>query len=167
MIERSYTTSTVAGTQSYEQPTNAIMIKRITYEGAKLAAIDFRDDDAITGFDQDTTDQGTPAYYYTWNETIYLRPIPSAVGTLAIYSINEPSAVSATSTLEIPTQFHNDITDYVVAMMAAKDSNTSLARFYIDRWEKKKMDAKRWLQKRKRKDSFAVVKDEDSMNEGY
>ncbi len=167
LIERVYTSSTVIGQQEYSYPTSTIAIKRITYGGQKLKPITFREDDAVTGLNQGTTDQGTPTYYYLWNETIYLRPIPSAVGTLKIFSYNEPSEVTNTSTLEIPLQYHMNLTDYVVSEMAAKDSNFSAAKYYREKWEKSKLRAKVWQKKRLRTDSFSVVQDEEQMVGSY
>ena len=167
MIQATYTTSTVASQQEYSYPTNTIAIKRITYDGKKLKQITFREDDSITGLNQSTTATGTPQYYFVWNETISLRPIPSSVATLKIYSFNEHSAITTSSTLEIPSQFHMDIVDFIVSEMAAKDSNFTAAKYYSDRWEKKKLDAKRWVRKQFRGDSFSVVQDEDQMIEGY
>lgn len=166
-IERTYTTTTVAGTQEYDFPTNTIAIKRVTYNGQKLKKISFREDDSVTGLNQATTTQGTPTYYYIWNNVIALRPLPDAANTLKIFTYNEPSALAITSTLEVPAVFHMRLVDYVLAEMAAKDSNPQAAKYYIDRWEKAKIDIKKWIAKRKRTDSFAVVQDEDQLIESY
>lgn len=167
LIERVYTTSTVASQQEYAYPTSTISIKRITYDGKKLKPITMREDDAITGLNQSTTSEGTPQYYFVWNDTIYLRPIPSSVATLKIFTYNEPSVLTISSTLEIPTQFHMDIVDYIVSEMAAKDSNLQFAKYYADKWERSKLDIKKWQRKRLRGDSFASVQDEDQLIEGY
>ncbi len=167
LIERVYTTSTVASQQEYSYPTSTISIKRITYDGKKLKPITMREDDAITGLNQSTTSEGTPQYYFVWNETIYLRPIPSSVATLKIFTYNEPSELTNTSTLEIPTQFQMDLVDYIVSEMAAKDSNFEAAQYYANKWERSKMDIKKWQRKRLRGDSFASVQDEDQLIEGY
>ncbi len=167
LIERVYTTSTVASQQEYSYPTSTISIKRITYEGKKLKPITMREDDAITGLNQSTTSEGTPQYYYVWNETIYLRPLPSSVGTLKIYTYNEPQQLTTSSSLEIPTQFQMDLLDYIVSEMAAKDSNFTAAQYYANKWEQAKMNIKKWQRKRLRGDSFATVQDEEAMIESY
>lgn len=167
MIETTYTTSTVASQQEYSYPTNTIAIKRITYDGKKLKPITFREDDSITGLNQSTTSTGTPQYYAIWNETIYLRPIPSAVASLKIFSYNEPSALTISSTLEIPTQFHMDIVNFIVSEMASKDLNYTAADRYLQKWEKAKIEARKWQRRKNRGDSFSTVQDEDMMVEGY
>ena len=166
-IERVYTTSTVASQQEYSYPTSAVSIKRITYEGKKLQAITMREDDAITGLNQATTDEGTPQDYAIWNETIYLRPSPSAVGTLKIFSINKPQQVTITSTIEVPDQFHMGLVDYILERMAAKDRQIDLAKYYHDLWEKTKVEAMKWHKRNKRGDSFASVQDEEQLNGSY
>jgi hypothetical protein len=162
LIERTYSTSTVASQQEYAYPTDTIAIKRITYDGKKLIPITLREDDQITGLDQDTTSTGDPTYYFIWNETISLRPIPSTVGTLKIYSYNEPAELLISSTLEIPTQFHMDTVNYIVSEMAAKDKSFNHAKWYLDKWEKTKLRAKAFARKQKRGDAMAHVQDEES-----
>lgn len=167
LIEQVYTTSTVISQQEYSYPTTAMAIKRITYEGAKLQPITMREDDAITGLSASTTDSGTPAYYFIWNKEIYLRPIPAAVGTLKIFTVNEPQAITSTSTLEVPTHFHMDLTHYICASMAMKDGNQQTWQMHEDKWQKVLMSAKKWARLNKRADSFSNVQDEDQLIGGY
>jgi hypothetical protein len=171
VIEASYTTPTVADQQEYTFPTNAESIKRITYEGAKLQPIDFREDDLLTLSDADTTSTGTPSHYFTWNNTIYLRPIPAAVGTLKIFSYDKPQAVTSNSTLEVPAIFHMGIVDFVLAQMYAKDKDFQTSEGYMQRWDNPLghghiQRAKQLARKKKRGDHPAYVKDEESLAAG-
>lgn len=161
VIERTYTTTTVAGTSEYAMPTNCLSIKRVTYNGKKLAPYTFRDDDTITLANQAATDQGDPQYYTQWEDVIALRPVPDDAQTLKIYSINEPQSVSSSSTLEVPTFTHNMIVDYVVSRMAAKDMNFQTAQFHSQLWETHKQAITRKLRMMKRGDAFAVVQAEE------
>lgn len=167
IIESTYTTSTVISQQEYTLPSNCIGIKRITYNGKKLKPINFREDDTITGLNASTSDTGTPQYYAEWNDIIYLRPIPDSVGTLKIFSESSPSTLSISSTLEIPDHFHMTIVDFITGQMASKDLNFTLAKMYGDRWEMGKLEAVKWQRKKKRRDSFASVQDEDKSIEGF
>lgn len=167
VIERTYTSTTVNGTQSYDFPTNAMAIKRVTWDGYKLTPIDMRDDDAITGMNMATTDTGNPRYYWIWDNAIYLRPIPGSAATLKLWTVNFPSTVTTTSTLEIPDQFHLRLADFVNQQMAAKDQNFKGAEYYGQLWEKDKEDVKKWMRKMKRADGFASVKDENMVVETY
>ena len=161
VIERVYTASTVASTQEYSWPTYAISIKRITYEGTKLGFITFREDDSLTLNNQATTATGTPQYYALWNRVFYLRPIPSAVGTLKIFTNNTPQAITATSTLEIPEVFHLSTVNFALHRMFAKDKKWDLSKYFLDIWTKDLSDARAWKRKEKYGDSYPVVQNED------
>lgn len=158
MIERTYSTSTVAGQQEYAYPSDTTKIKRITYNGQKLEPIDFRDDDDITGFNQSTSSTGTPAFYFIWNDVISLRPVPSDIGTIKIYGFNAPAELTITSVLEIPTQFHKDLIYFMVSEMTAKDKAFDHAKYFSNKWDKAKIRAKAFMRKKKRGDGPAYVK---------
>lgn len=163
-IERTYETTTVADTQEYPYPTNTISIKRVTYDGVKLAPIDFRKSDSLTLNNTTTTITGTPDYYVEWNGTIILFPTPNDAKTLKVYSYNQPQAVTVTSSLEVPEIFHTRLVNYVLSEMYAKDKDFSSAQYYKTMWEQKdKAEIKKWINKRRRGDSFATVLDEDSL----
>lgn len=154
--------TTVAGTQSYSLPSNTIAIRRVEYDGAKLKKINFREDDALTGSNSDQTTQGTPQYYYEWNDKIYLRVLPDAAKTLRIHRYKEPTVLTTASTaLSIPSRYHMNLIDYVVGEMAAKDKNFKVASYFNSRWELKKQRAKLFEQKRRRRDSMPVVNSEE------
>lgn len=164
-IERTYTTSTVADQQEYAYPTNTIGIMRVTYEGKKLSPITFQEDDVLSMDNANTDTTGTPQYYAIWNETLYLRPVPSEVGTLKVFSYSEPQTItSTTATLEVPTQFHMAIVDFILERMFSKDQNDKFASYHRAIWNEEIASAKRWAQKKKRTDGMAVVKDEDSLS---
>jgi hypothetical protein len=166
MLEGVTTTSTIAGTQSYSYPSGVLEIKRVEYNGTKLMPIDFRQDDALTLMNSNSTTQGTPIYYYDWANTIYLRPIPQTSSVkIRIHYYKEPLIVSsATQTLEVPALFHMCIVDYVTAEMAMKDGNQAVSQIYFDKWYNKHLPAmQRWVRNRRTGDSFKVVRDEESL----
>ena len=166
--ERIYSSTTVAGTQGYDFPTNAIAIKRVTWDGQKLTPIDMREDDAITALNQNTTDQGNPRYYWIWNRTIYLRPVPASAATLKLWTYNEQSTITASSTtIEIPTVHHAKLVNPVLSAMAAKDQNYNAAQYYLKLWDNDKMRIKQAMKKQKRADGFTTVKDEGLVVESY
>lgn len=162
-IRRVYTSPTVIGTQEYAKPTNTISIKRVTFNGAKLTAIDMREDDALTGNNADTGAQGTPVYYYEWGSSIFLRPVPDEVGTLKIFAFDQPQTVSATSTLDVPERYHHDIAIYILAFMALKDKNPQMHQTYKGLWDDLVLKAKASERKLLRGDSFRGVQDENTL----
>lgn len=167
-VERTYSTTTTIGTQDYDFPSNTVAIKRVTWDGRKLTKIDMIEDDVLTGLNQNTTDTGNPEFYWVWNKTIYLRPVPSSAATLKIWSFNEPSMISsATQTLDVPSQFHGRLANYILMKMAAKDSNPQMASYYRDLWLTDKDEIKREIKRIKRADKFTTVKDEQMVVETY
>jgi len=163
LIERIYTASTVASTQDYAHPTNTLAIKRITVDGKKIKPITFRDDDAITLSNSNITSTGIPVYYTDFNYTLSLRPAPDSVYTIKIYSFNDAQQITNTSTLEIPSLWHLDILNYVLSEMYAKDENIIMANYYLAKWERTVLAARRHKAKAKRTDAFATVQDEDTL----
>jgi hypothetical protein len=153
----------IASTQSYAYPTGVLEVKRVEYNGQKLKRIDFREDDRITFLNSNTTETGTPTYYYDWDRTLYFRPIPDTSAlAIRIYYYKEPAEItSASQVLEIPSIFHMCIVDYVAAELAAKDTQWDTAKAYFDKWYEKHLPAMvKWTRKRRTGDSFGVTRDE-------
>lgn len=168
VLERTYTTSTVSGTQEYDFPGNAISIKRVTWSGTKLTKIDMIEDDVVTGLNQATTETGNPEYYWIWQNTLSLRPIPGSVATLKVWAYIYPSTItSATQTLELPTQYHMRLLNYMLSAMCAKDSNFEAAVYYLNLWDRDKQLIKQSMRRQKRADKFTTVKDENMVVETY
>lgn len=163
ILRRTYTATTVASTQDYSFPTYVIGIKKITWDGVPLKRVDLREDDILTGNDADTTSTGSPRYYFDWGRTVSLRPIPSSAATLKLWTYDEPSTLSSTSTLDVATKYHPDIILYLLGHMVAKDENFRLSENYLLLWEKKVQEAIKEIAKTKRMDSFAYVKDEEAL----
>jgi len=160
------TTVSVASQQAYDFPSNAIAIKRVTYNGNKLQVINFREDDALTLSNSTTTATGTPQYYAIWGQKIYLRPVPSAsADVIKIYSVDAPESIDVSTVLTIPAIFHPSLCDFVLREMCAKDENLNLAEYYTLQWSKTVERAKKWKRKYRRADSFGMVLDEESIAE--
>lgn len=164
-IQKVYSTTSVASQREYGWPTNAIAIKRIEYDGNKLRKSNFREDDALTLSQSDTTETGTPDFYQLWDRTIYLRPIPGTSSlTIKIFSYDMPSLQSTGgATLDTPTHYHKDIVNFVVANLAAKNQDNKTAQYYLSLWERAVERARRWEAKRKRTDGPAIVQNVDDL----
>jgi len=162
LIERLYTTPTVAGQQQYLYPTTTIALKRVTINGRKIKRITHRYDDAITLSNQSATTMGWPIYYTDFNYCISLRPIPDMVYTIEIFSYNDAQQVTATSDpLEIPPLFHFDMVDYLLMRMFEKDKDLGNMEFHKAAWAEHVKDAIAYKNRIKRTDSFATVQSED------
>lgn len=162
LFEQTFTTVSVSGQQEYDWPTNAIAIKRITYNGLKLAPFTFREDDVLTQLNQATTSTGAPNSYAVWNNIFYLRPTPGTSAlTIKVWAYVKPQTVSAASTLEAPTEFHMEMVHYILGEMCAKNKNYEGASYYKNLWTNGLMRAKRFARKKLIGDSFQFVKNID------
>jgi hypothetical protein len=157
VIEQTYSTTAVASQQAYSYPSLTIKIKRVTYDGYALQPITFREDDILTAGDAATTQTGSPMYYAVFDNVIYLRPTPDAANALVIFGYSEAQEVSALSTLEVPTHFHQNLADFLLWRMAIKDKNYTGAEYFHQTWKETVKLAKAWSKKRLRGDSNAHV----------
>lgn len=132
----------------------------------KLEPITFREDDALTLNNTQSTTLGRPNWYEIFNFNYYLRPVPDTGYTVNLWTFNEPAPVmSGTQVLELPSCFHMDLVDFVTMKMALKDreGGIEIAKAMSDRWKEAKVRMKRWTQKKKRGDAFTVVQNEESL----
>jgi hypothetical protein len=169
VIQNIYTATSVADQREYAWPTTAMAIKRIEFDGNKLRYMTFREDDAFTISQADTTESGTPDYYSLWDRTIFLRPIPSTASlTIKIYTYDRPTLLSSgSSNLATPEYFRKDIVTFCVANMAMKDGNEAVANMYFQKWERAVKAAIRWQKKRLGADGPKVVKNVDCLPSTY
>lgn len=159
-IENTYSTTTVSSQREYTYPTQAIAIKRITYNGRPLQKIKFREDDWLTGGNETTTSTGTPIAYAIYDKTIYLRPVPNAAYTLKLYTYDTPQEVTSGGTLDIPAEFHLGLANFLLMNMALKDQNFQAAAEWERRWEAERQRCMAWSRKRQVADGFNTVRDE-------
>ncbi len=164
VLEDSVTTPSVVNQQTYDYPTNVVAFKRITWNGIKLTPIDFRLDDELTLNNSITDQTQDPQYYWTWNNQVYLRPVPSSVQNLTMYVYKQPAYVTTGGTVEVPEIFHMDIVNFVVSEMAFKDKQVDIGGLYYNRWIEGLRNVRKWAREQKVTDAFNVVKDEESLS---
>ena len=163
LIEKRFESLTVAGTGEYEFPDSADSVKRITYNGRKLKEITMREDDVLTLENQLTTDTGDTEYYYVWDRTFFLRPIPQDGLVLEVFALCTEEALTPLSVLSTPEQFHGSLITYVVAQMSAKDLNWQMYDRYIAKWDIEKDRIRAKIRRSKRADAFTIVKSEEML----
>jgi len=167
-IENRYTTVSVASQQEYATPSRMLAIKRVEYAGQKLMPIDFQKLDSIN-LNTDSIVTGTPQYYYNFDDSFGLFPVPATAGdNIKIYSYDEPDRPTSTSALEIPTQFHGKLVLGVAYYMSLKE----LGHPHVSRFEwqwnhagnpNSAMNQVKRSVKMGNKDNFAVVKREEDL----
>jgi len=155
-IENRYETSSVANQQEYAKPSRMLAVKRIEFDGEKLKPISLQRLDSID-LNSNTTVTGTPQYYAFFDSSIILYPTPSTADlTITIYSYDEPSVPTSTSTLEVPSRFHG----YLVIGTAYYMSLKELGHPHVIRLEGQWINAVRRARasvKMFNKDNFHVV----------
>lgn len=167
-IRKIHTTVSVISQRIYAYPTNALSIRRMTYDGQRVYPNDFIDDDTITGNKEDETLTGVPEHYQIWNDQFFLRPTPSVAGlTINMYTYDLPIQPIVGGTLDIPSRYHLFLADYALYCMLSKDNNRALAADYLNLWISHK---KLCLQTERLKDSgdsFDVVRDMNDISDDF
>lgn len=172
VIQKTYTTSSVASQREYAWPTNALGIRRIEYDGSKLKFINMRQDDIVTLLNTDVVDTGTPEYYFVWDRSIFLRKTPGTAGlSIKIYTYDLPSLqTSSSANLDTPVIYHKDIVNFVVANMAIKDGNGTIYDRFNKMWELAVANSRKFQRRRVGQDGMPRVQNVDALvntNLGY
>ena len=161
-IENRYTTTSVASQQEYAVPSRMISIKRVEYDSEKLMPIDFQKLDSID-LNTNTTITGDPQYYYYFDDVFGLHPTPDTAGlTIKIYSYDEEDALTAMSTLETPSQYHNELVMGTAYYMTLKELGHPHTPLFERRWMQSIEKVRRSVRMRN-KDNFAIVKREEDL----
>lgn len=153
--------TTVSGTADYVYPTDFLFIKRLWWNGRPLKLITFKQAESRnpTG----ATITGDPREYYVWNGNITLVPTPSSAQIVTIFGEKQQSTISTTaSTLDVPAVLHGAICDGVLSEMYIKDLNMQFARFFEEKWQQAKNEARDFVKQRRRAGGSQVVVDTDS-----
>ena len=167
-IENRYTTSSVADQKEYAVVSRALAIKRVEFDGQKLRPITLTQLDSID-LNTNTTITGTPQYYYWFDESIGLYPVPSTADlTIKIYTLDRPPALTtASTTTEIPEQFHHHLVIGTAWYMAMKElGHPHLDRFQFQ-WNNPSnrnnaiMQVKKSMKLRNKDQLHVVIREED------
>lgn len=157
-IEETFSTTSVVAQREYTYPDNTVSIKRIEYAGVKLNKVELKDDPKTST----TEASGTPDSYAIWNDVVILFPTPdTASDTIKMFTHQRASAVTTTSVLNIPAQYHMAIVDLILSVFFAKDKDRQMSIFHRNIWNEAVRKAKMETARRKRTDRFAQVRDSD------
>jgi len=161
-IDNVYTTTSVSGTAQYIKPTRAIEIWKVKYDGRPLQPITQREYDAMNP--NSASSSGTPAYFMFYDEAFYLYPTPNDTKTIEVFTYDEPNEITATSTLETPSVYHDILVDGLTFFMCPKDLGHPTTLLWKDAWEKGLAEAESYSRKRKKGTKFGVVACEETLN---
>lgn len=166
VIEKTYTTPSVAGTRTYSLPSTTLAIKEVKYN-YRIIDKSKLDRDPKTSVSSLT---GTPNEYALWDGALILYPAPVNAGSLDINNnmvdyievrvYKHPDDVTSTaSTLDIPEEYKEDIISYILKIMAFKDQNLNLYDRLKQEWDECVLRVKKQGEKRKRSDQGSRVTD--------
>lgn len=113
------TIATSANTSEYTIPSNVLFIKRAALKDRTLTPLDVNDVSVFagavnaSGFNYNFVS----GYYYTWGSKIYVNPTDCGSGIdIDLFYVKLPSTPSViSSTLDLPDQYLEDLTNYVLA----------------------------------------------------
>jgi hypothetical protein len=166
LIEAYATDTSVASTQAYDFPANAVNIQEVQYKYDRLKLITMRQWDLYRS--DSGTPEGTPDKWVKWNKQIHMIPTPATGGdTIRIYYQKWHPYIdgSTQATVDIPEELHDAIIDGVIGDMFVKDLNAQMAKFFEDKWENIHVPRMyKWKQARDRSAGFATVADADTMD---
>ena len=87
-----------------------------------------------------TRETGRPKFYATWNDILYVWPIPDSDQsgtTLHIFCVSQPTGItSATSAIETPAYFDHCIPNYIKAKAYYKDKRDAKGNYFMALFEK-------------------------------
>lgn len=114
MIQATAVQDAVSGQQTYDIPPDMVQIESVMWDGNILEPQSFEGIRSQLGVDNNTP--GTPMYWYTWANKIYLWPVPTEVLTISVnYSQNPTSVTSSTDTLGVPDRYFDRVCEYVMS----------------------------------------------------
>lgn len=162
-IESTATDTSVASTSSYSKPSTAMAIKQITYDSLKLEVMSERQYFSLN-LNGTTASTGTPQWYYLWGDNYILYPTPDTSAlTISIRYVAEPAALTAASTLEIPSQFHHRLVNGVCYYMLLKDVDDPRIPVFEARWMRDVQDCVDEWRRAKHADKFPRVQLEENL----
>jgi len=158
VIEKTYTTTSVADTRELTFPTNTLAIKEVKYDYKKLKKYTLAEDPKTDA----TETTGTPFGYALWDNVVFLYPTPDTSGdTIQIRTYAYPADLTQnTSAVDVPDEYKDDLINFLLSHMALKDQNINLASYYQNLWRETVMKASEQRRKMLRADRPARVRDE-------
>lgn len=159
VLQASLKTDVVANQPDYAVPNNFVKIRRVTVNGNLIRPTQLEHLDQLNpGRDNETT--SIPNWYYTWGNSIYLYPTPSARSTLGleIYYIRTPLVLNAPTDIpEIPAYMHEDLLRFALARAKELDEEEASAqRLMADYGDR--MAQSSWEASNQQTDSYPAVR---------
>lgn len=126
VLKAKSTTAITAGQSTVTFPgLRIIQIESVHYNGRILPNMSFVEaEQKISTSDPQSSESGTPLFWYEWAGTMTLWPTPNADGSLDLYYSAFPTRVTgATDSLSLPDKYFEDICRYVMQQVYEMDQD--------------------------------------------
>lgn len=126
VLKAKSTTAITAGQSTVTFPDlRIIQIESVHYNGRILPNMSFVEaEQKISTSDPQSSESGTPLFWYEWAGTMTLWPTPDADGSLDLYYSAFPTRVTgATDSLSLPDKYFEDICRYVMQQVYEMDQD--------------------------------------------
>lgn len=126
VLKAKSTTAITAGQSTVTFPDlRIIQIESVHYNGRILPNMSFVEaEQKISTSDPQSSESGTPLFWYEWAGTMTLWPTPNADGSLDLYYSAFPTRVTgATDPLSLPDKYFEDICRYVMQQVYEMDQD--------------------------------------------
>jgi hypothetical protein len=127
-IEGYGTITLVAATGSYSLPTNHVkpILVKLSSPEKTLKAIDVQDLRKLT-----ITSTGEPSRYMMFNNLMYVYPIPTAAGTLNVWSVMTSTTMTADANVSpLPEELDDVVVKLVLAKAKQQEEEYGVANQY-------------------------------------
>lgn len=138
-LEREETLTTVASQQAYpltDFPEEVVAIMSVNEEGRRRRVIPVSKEYAATIWGDNVNEASRAAYFYLFQEDIYLVPIPSSVKNyLVAFHTQMPQVTSGSDTFPWFERYHRIMIDYVESKTWEREEDFEKAFIAIQRFE--------------------------------
>jgi hypothetical protein len=139
IIQATAVSNSVIGTQTYAYPTDLIEVNSIMFNGNILTPTSFEGIRQELG--SDNSNQGTPCYWYTWANLIYLWPVPNVVKQIAVNYSKAPMSVAAIGDLlGVPDRYFDRVCEYVSSKAYELDEDWQAHSTQLQHFEDKLLE---------------------------
>lgn len=129
MLQATGTMDSVAGTNSYNFPSDMISVRSIYYDNKKLKAFKRTEyDEYINETDPDEDQTGIPWLFTRWGSQFLLYPRPDSVQQIKLLYQQRPATVTAEGdTVPVPDEYFSRVVEYCLQQAYQTDEDWEAA----------------------------------------
>lgn len=139
LLQIKATTAPINGVNHYALPTDMLKTHSVKYQGNTLEFVSLEQAEELFPNKDDPANLviGVPTHYWIWGNEIYLYPAPSINGTneiICYYNRMPVEVTLTTETPEIPSIYHNRITEYCLAQAYELDESVFISELKLNQF---------------------------------